>query len=83
MQSRYKPDASATLPLELALKIKSRYEPEIQTHTHRLQLISDDLAGYGPLVESKKPKVTAFLQQATKDYLEAEADVLVMEPSSG
>ena len=83
VQSRYKPDASATLPLELALKIKSRYEPEIQTHTHRLQLISDDLAGYGPLVESKKPKVTAFLQQATKDYLEAEADVLVMEPSSG
>jgi len=79
VQSRYKPDGNSTLPLELALKIKSRYEPEILTHTHRLQLISQDLAGYGPLVESKKPKVLAFLQQATKDYLEAEADVQAME----
>jgi DNA-binding helix-hairpin-helix protein with protein kinase domain len=79
VQSRYKPDASSTLPLDLALKIKSRYEPEIATHTHRLQLISQDLAGYAPLVESKKPKVMAFLQQATKDYLEAETDVQTME----
>lgn len=79
IQSRYKPDPSASLPLELGLKIKSHYEPELRTMAHRLEMIASDIYGFGPLVESKKPKVIAFLYQATKDYLEAQADVEIME----
>jgi hypothetical protein len=45
---------------------------------HRLQLIGEDLAGFMPLVESKKPKVMGVLTQLTLEYLQAEADVKVM-----
>ena len=78
IQTQYKPDASVALPMELGLKIKSKYEQEIQTMAHRLQMIGEDLAGFMPLVESKKPKVMGVLTQLTLEYLQAEADVKVM-----
>jgi DNA-binding helix-hairpin-helix protein with protein kinase domain len=78
IQTKYKPDATVALPLELGLKIKSKYEQEIQTMAHRLYLIGEDLAGFMPLVESKQPKVMGVLTQLALEYLQAEADVKVM-----
>ncbi|RLT15330.1 MAG: hypothetical protein DWI24_01575 [Planctomycetota bacterium] len=78
IQSQYKPDAASVLPLDLGLKIKSKYEAEIQTMAHRLKQIAEDLAGFEPLVKSKMPKVMLVLNQAIKEYLEAESDVKMM-----
>lgn len=79
IQSKYRPDPAAALPLELAMKIRARFDPEIQAMVQRVHLIIADLQGFGPLVESKRPKVEAFFQQTTREYLEAELDLKIME----
>ncbi|MFM7128868.1 MAG: protein kinase domain-containing protein [bacterium] len=79
IQSRYKPDPAVALPLEVAMKIRARFDPEIQAMVQRVHLIIADLQGFGPLVESKRPKVEAFFQQTTREYLEAERDLKIME----
>ena len=61
------------------MKIRSRFDPEIQAMVQRVHLIIADLQGFGPLVESKRPKVEAFFQQTTREYLEAELDLKMME----
>ena len=79
IQSKYKPDTAAALPVEVAMRIRGRFEPEIQSMVHRVHLIIADLQGFGPLVDSKRPKVDAFFLQTTREYLEADQDVKVME----
>jgi hypothetical protein len=62
----------------MGLKIRCRYESKVTSKVERLNQITEDLKGFMSLVLSKKPKVELFLQTTTKEFLEAEEDVLLM-----
>lgn len=79
VQSKFKPDSASALPLETSLKIKGKYENEIQAMVQRIYLIIEDLKGFMPLVKSKEPRVETFFRVTAKEYLEANLDVKLME----
>lgn len=78
VQGKFQNDPNMALPREIGLKIRSRYESKVTSKVERLNQITEDLRGFMSLVLSKKLKVELFLQTTTKEYLEAEQDVLLM-----
>jgi DNA-binding helix-hairpin-helix protein with protein kinase domain len=79
VQSRFDPAAFAQLPTETVLKIKARFEPEVRSLVLRMNQIAEELATFEPAVVEKSPRVMRFFEEMTRLYLEADADVRIMQ----
>lgn len=79
VQAKYQPNPAQAMPVDLGMRIKAKYEIQIRANESRLFAIIDDLKGFVPLVESKRPKTELYFQLTTKEYLEFDRDVKLME----